>query len=106
EALLEIMREAGFCGVFIGIETPVEESLQEAQKTQNRGNLLDSVKTIQSYGMEVMAGFIVGFDNDPMDIFERQIDFIRRSAIPLAMVGLLNALPETQLWKRLEREGR
>jgi radical SAM superfamily enzyme YgiQ (UPF0313 family) len=106
EALLENMREAGFCRVFIGIETPVEESLQEAQKTQNRGNLLDSVKTIQSYGMEVMAGFIVGFDNDPMDIFERQIDFIRRSAIPLAMVGLLNALPDTQLWKRLEREGR
>jgi hypothetical protein len=53
-----------------------------------------------------MAGFIVGFDNDPVDIFERQIDFIRRSAIPLAMVGLLNALPDTQLWKRLEREGR
>jgi radical SAM superfamily enzyme YgiQ (UPF0313 family) len=68
--------------------------------------LLDSVKKIQSYGIEVMAGFIVGFDNDPDDIFERQIDFIRKSAIPLAMVGLLNALPDTQLWKRLEREGR
>jgi hypothetical protein len=53
-----------------------------------------------------MAGFIVGFDNDPEDIFERQIDFIRQSAIPLAMVGLLTALPDTQLWKRLEREGR
>lgn len=106
EALLASMREAGFHRVFIGIETPVEESLHEAQKSQNRGNLLDSVKKIQSYGMEVMAGFIVGFDNDPVDIFERQIDFIRRSAIPLAMVGLLNALPDTQLWKRLEREGR
>ena len=106
EALLESMREAGFRRVFIGIETPVEESLHEAQKSQNRGNLLDSVKVIQSYGIEVMAGFIVGFDNDPVDIFERQIDFIRRSAIPLAMVGLLNALPDTQLWKRLEREGR
>jgi radical SAM superfamily enzyme YgiQ (UPF0313 family) len=80
--------------------------LKEAQKSQNRGNLLESVKKIQSYGMEVMAGFIVGFDNDPEDIFERQIDFIRKSAIPLAMVGLLNALPDTQLWKRLEREGR
>src|SRR5260370_8868106 len=56
--------------------------------------------------MEVMAGFIVGYDNDPEDIFERLINFIRESAIPLAMVGLLNALPETQLWKRLEREGR
>ena len=106
EALLASMRDAGFRRVFIGIETPVEESLHEAQKSQNRGDLLNSVKTIQSYGMEVMAGFIVGFDNDPVDIFQRQIDFIRRSSIPLAMVGLLNALPDTQLWKRLEREGR
>jgi radical SAM superfamily enzyme YgiQ (UPF0313 family) len=106
EPLLENMREAGFRRVFLGIETPVKESLKEAQKSQNRGNLLDSVKRIQSYGMEVMAGFIVGFDNDPEDIFERQIDFIRKSAIPLAMVGLLNALPGTQLWNRLQREGR
>jgi radical SAM superfamily enzyme YgiQ (UPF0313 family) len=106
EPLLHSMREAGFSRVFLGIETPAEESLKEAQKSQNRGNLLDSVKKIQTYGMEVMAGFIVGFDNDPDDIFERQIDFIRKSAIPLAMVGLLNALPDTQLWKRLEREGR
>src|SRR5436190_13264813 len=106
EPLLANMREAGFRRVFLGIETPVEESLQEAQKAQNRGNLLESVEKIQSYGMEVMAGFIVGFDNDPIDIFERQIDFIRKSAIPLAMVGLLNALPDTQLWRRLEREGR
>jgi len=106
EPLLANMREAGFHRVFLGIETPVEESLHEAQKSQNRGNLLEQVRTIQRYGMEVMAGFIVGFDNDPEDIFERQIDFIRRSAIPLAMVGLLNALPDTQLWKRLDREGR
>src|SRR6266571_1811777 len=104
--LLRVMQRAGFRRVFLGIETPVEESLKEAQKSQNRGNLLGSVKKIQSYGMEVMGGFIVGFDNDPEDIFERQINFIRESAIPLAMVGLLNALPETQLWKRLEREGR
>src|SRR5204862_2969254 len=104
--VLNDMRTAGFRRVFVGIETPVEESLKEAQKSQNRGNLLESVKKIQSYGMEVMAGFIVGFDNDPDDIFERQIRFIRESAIPLAMVGLLNALPDTQLWKRLEREGR
>ena len=106
EPLLEDMHEAGFRRVFLGIETPVKESLKEAQKSQNRGDLLDSVKRIQSYGMEVMAGFIVGFDNDPEDIFERQIDFIRKSAIPLAMVGLLNALPGTQLWNRLHREGR
>ncbi|HEX7295764.1 MAG TPA: B12-binding domain-containing radical SAM protein, partial [Pyrinomonadaceae bacterium] len=106
QPLLEDMREAGFRRVFLGIETPVKESLKEAQKSQNRGDLLDSVKRIQSYGMEVMAGFIVGFDNDPEDIFERQIEFIRKSAIPLAMVGLLNALPGTQLWNRLDREGR
>ena len=106
EELLSDMQRAGFRRVFLGIETPVEESLKEAQKSQNRGNLLESVKKIQSYGMEVMAGFIVGFDNDPEDIFERQIDFIRESAIPLAMVGLLTALPDTQLWRRLEKEGR
>src|SRR5919109_1431586 len=106
DQLLVAMKEAGFRRVFLGIETPVEESLKEAQKTQNRGNLIDSVRKIQSRGMEVMAGFIVGFDHDPEDIFERQIEFIRESAIPLAMVGLLTALPDTQLWRRLEREGR
>src|SRR5258707_8956926 len=106
DALLKDMQRAGFYRVFLGIETPDAASLKEAQKTQNRGDLVESVKKIQSYGMEVMAGFIVGFDNDPEDIFERQINFIRKSAIPLAMVGLLNALPDTQLWRRLEREGR
>src|SRR5439155_19148727 len=104
--LLRVMQRAGFRRVFLGIETPVEESLKEAQKSQNRGNLLGSVKKIQGYGKEVMGGFIVGFDNDPEDIFERQINFIRGSAIPLAMVGLLTALPDTQLWRRLAREGR
>jgi hypothetical protein len=68
--------------------------------------MVDSVKKIQSYGMEVMGGFIVGFDSDPEDIFERQINFIRESAIPLAMVGILTALPDTQLWRRLKKEGR
>ena len=107
DALLEMMQRANFRRVFLGIETPVEESLKEAQKGQNtRRVLLESVRKIQSYGIEVMAGFIVGFDNDPEDIFERQINFIRESAIPLAMVGLLTALPDTQLWRRLEREGR
>ena len=107
DELLDGMRSAHFHRVFLGIETPVEASLKEAQKGQNmRRDLLDSVRKIQSYGMEVMAGFIVGFDNDPDDIFERQIEFIRESAIPLAMVGLLTALPDTQLWRRLDREGR
>ncbi|HSQ19460.1 MAG TPA: radical SAM protein [Blastocatellia bacterium] len=107
DKLLDLMRRAGFNRAFLGIETPVEESLKEAQKGQNmRRNLLDSVKKIQSYGIEVMAGFIVGFDNDPEDIFERMTHFIRESAIPLAMVGLLTALPNTQLWRRLSGEGR
>ncbi|QQS42502.1 MAG: B12-binding domain-containing radical SAM protein [Acidobacteriota bacterium] len=107
DELLSSMQDAGFKRVFLGIETPVEESLKEAQKGQNtRRDLLESVHKIQSYGMEVMAGFILGFDNDPDDIFDRQIDFIRESGIPLAMVGLLAALPDTQLWRRLEKEGR
>jgi radical SAM superfamily enzyme YgiQ (UPF0313 family) len=107
DTLLEMMKRANFRRVFLGIETPVEESLKEAHKGQNtRRDLLESVRKIQSYGMEVMAGFIVGFDSDPEDIFERQIKFISESGIPLAMVGLLTALPDTQLWRRLEQEGR
>ena len=107
DQLLDWMRRAGFNRAFLGIETPVEESLKEAQKGQNlRHDLLESVKKIQSYGIEVMAGFIVGFDNDPDDIFDRMTNFIKDSAIPLAMVGLLTALPNTQLWRRLKGEGR
>jgi radical SAM superfamily enzyme YgiQ (UPF0313 family) len=105
--LLQMMKDASFDRVFLGIETPAEESLKEAQKMQNtHRSLLESVRRIQSYGMEVMAGFIVGFDNDPEDIFQRQIDFIQESAIPLAMVGLLQAIPGTQLYRRLQKEGR
>src|SRR5215467_3041888 len=107
DALLTGMREAGFHRVFLGIETPVKASLVEAQKTQNtRGSLLAAVRKIQGYGIEVMAGFIGGFDSDPEDVFERQIKFIRQSAIPLAMVGILTALPDTGLWRRLQGEGR
>ncbi|MEE8200287.1 MAG: radical SAM protein [Candidatus Acidoferrales bacterium] len=105
--LLQQMKDAGFTRVFLGIETPVEASLREAQKLQNTNrSLLESVRRIQQYGMEVMAGFIVGFDNDPEDIFDRQVEFIRESAIPVAMVGLLLALPGTQLYRRLLKEGR
>jgi radical SAM superfamily enzyme YgiQ (UPF0313 family) len=105
--LLRLMREAHFTRVFLGIETPVVESLKETTKFQNlRKNLLESVRSIQARGIEVMAGFIVGFDNDPKDVFDRQIQFIREAAIPLSMVGLLNALPNTQLWRRLKAEGR
>ena len=105
--LLQMMHDAHFTSVFLGIETPVAESLKETTKFQNlRQDLLGSVRLIQSYGIEVMAGFIVGFDNDPPDVFERQIQFIKEAAIPLSMVGLLNALPNTQLWRRLQAEGR
>jgi radical SAM superfamily enzyme YgiQ (UPF0313 family) len=105
--LLQMMKDACFHRVFLGIETPVEASLKEAQKHQNmRRGLMESVHRIQNYGMEVMAGFIVGFDNDPEDIFDRQVEFIQESAIPLAMVGLLLALPGTQLYRRLMKEGR
>ncbi len=107
EEMLELMRAAHFTRVFLGIETPVAESLKETTKFQNlRKDLLESVRLIQAYGMEVMAGFIVGFDNDPPDVFDRQIEFIRQAAIPLSMVGLLTALPNTQLWRRLKAEGR
>jgi radical SAM superfamily enzyme YgiQ (UPF0313 family) len=107
DELLALMREANFTAVFQGIETPEEASLLETNKRQNtKRSLLASVGKIQSYGIQVMAGFIVGFDNDPADIFERQIAFIRDSAIPLAMVGRLTALPDTKLWKRLQQGGR
>jgi radical SAM superfamily enzyme YgiQ (UPF0313 family) len=105
--LLTLMKAAGFIRVFLGIETPIEASLKEAHKLQNtQRSLLDSVRCIQQYGIEVMAGFIVGFDSDPDDVFDRQVEFIEESAIPIAMVGLLQALPGTQLYRRLEREGR
>jgi len=105
--LLQLMKDARFNRVFLGIETPVEASLKEAHKLQNtRRSLMESVHRIQAYGMEVMAGFIVGFDNDPEDIFDRQVEFIQESGIPMAMVGLLLALPGTQLYRRLQKEGR
>lgn len=105
--LLQMMHDANFNSVFMGIETPVAESLKETTKFQNlRKDLLESVKLVQAYGIEVMAGFIVGFDHDPPDVFERQIQFIRDAAIPVSMVGLLSALPNTQLWRRLKAEGR
>lgn len=105
--LMHLMVNAGFSKVFVGIETPDELSLAECNKTQNHHrDLLKSVRIIQAAGMEVTAGFIVGFDNDQSSIFQRQIDFIQKSGIVTAMVGLLNAPRKTQLYKRLEKEGR
>ena len=105
--LMQLMKDAGFVSVFLGIETPDELGLIASNKLQNtRRSLLESVATIQSYGMQVMGGFILGFDTDREDIFDRMVDFIQKSGIPIAMVGLLQAMPGTQLFRRLWREGR
>ena len=93
--LLQLMKEAGFSTVFLGIETPDECSLIANHKLQNtRRDLLESVEPIQQYGIEVMGGFILGFDTDREDVFDRMVEFIQKSAIPVAMVGLLQAMPE------------
>ena len=107
EELMRMMVAAGFDKVFVGIETPDAGSLEECSKFQNTGrDLVAAVKKIQNHGMEVMGGFIVGFDNDQTTIFKNQIDFIQKSGIVTAMVGLLNAPPGTKLYKRLMRENR
>lgn len=105
--LMQMMVNAGFDAVFIGIETPNEESLAECGKYQNNNrDLVEHVKRIQRTGLQVQGGFIVGFDNDTPSIFQRQIDFIQQSGIVTAMVGLLQAPPGTRLYQRLQREGR
>jgi len=107
KALLAGMREAGFNQVFIGIETPSRACLAETGKTQNLNtDLHKAVHTIQRHGLEVMGGFILGFDSDSDDIFDRQIAFIQETGIVKAMIGLLNALPGTRLYHRLAAEGR
>lgn len=107
EELMRLMVDAGFDRVFIGIETPNEASLGECGKHQNTNrDLAASVRTLQNHGFEVQGGFIVGFDSDPQNIFERQINFIQQTGIVTAMVGLLNAPPGTKLHKRLKKENR
>jgi radical SAM superfamily enzyme YgiQ (UPF0313 family) len=107
QELMDMLVEAGFNTVFVGIETPDEDSLAECNKFQNRGrDLVESVKRIQRAGLEVQGGFIVGFDSDTPSIFQRQIDFIQRSGIVTAMVGLLQAPSGTKLYQRLRGEGR
>ena len=106
-ALLDGMVKANFWRVFIGIESPSAESLKETKKFQNlRRDLLDSIRFIQQHGLWVMGGFIVGFDSDPLDIFDRQIEFVQRAAIPWAMTGILQAPPTTPLHERMKKEGR
>jgi len=105
--LLAGMRDAGFSEVFIGIETPSTKSLEEGGKRQNlRVDMEKAIQKIHQFGIGVMAGFILGFDNDTEEIFDRQISFIQRNGIPKAMVGLLTALPGTKLYERLCCEGR
>ena len=107
EELMQLMVEAGFHTVFVGIETPNEESLVECNKSQNQNrDLVASVKKIQNHGLEVQGGFIVGFDSDPISIFKSQISFIQKSGIVTAMVGLLNAPVGTRLHQRLKEENR
>ena len=102
-----MMVKAGFTTVFVGIETPDTDSLEECGKLQNKNrDLVESVKLIQNMGLEVQGGFIVGFDSDKASIFQRQIEFIQKSGIVTAMVGLLTALPRTRLYKRLQDTGR
>ena len=107
QELLDMMVQAGFDQLFIGIETTEEASLIECNKVQNyKRDLMQSVKIIQSAGIEVTAGFIVGFDNDSPSVFQQMIEFIQHSGIITAMVGLLNAPRKTKLYERLEKEGR
>ncbi len=107
EALMDLMVQAGFKSVFVGIETPDDVCLEECRKSQNRGrNLIESVKSLQRAGLQVMGGFIVGFDSDTESIFQRQIDFIQKSGIVTAMVGLLQAPYGTKLYQRMAEEGR
>jgi len=107
QELLDLMFEAGFDTVFIGVETPDNESLAECNKKQNqRRDLVEDIKHIQRSGLQVQGGFIVGFDSDTPSIFQRQIEFIQKSGIVTAMVGLLQAPIGTRLYERLMKEGR
>ncbi|MBN1452053.1 MAG: B12-binding domain-containing radical SAM protein [Anaerolineales bacterium] len=105
--LVHLMTQAGFDTVFVGIETPNEDSLTECSKNQNKGrDLVESVKRLQRAGLQVQGGFIVGFDNDPPSIFQQQVDFIQKSGIVTAMVGLLQAPLGTRLYERMRQENR
>jgi radical SAM superfamily enzyme YgiQ (UPF0313 family) len=107
EELMNMMAEAGFNMVFIGVETPADESLAECNKKQNRRrDMLEDIRRIQHSGMQVQGGFIIGFDSDTPLIFQRQIEFIQKSGIVTAMVGLLQAPIGTRLYERLKLEGR
>jgi radical SAM superfamily enzyme YgiQ (UPF0313 family) len=105
--LMSLMVEAGFTQVFIGIETPDNTALEACGKQHNTSrDMLENIRKIQQAGMEVQGGFIVGFDSDTPSIFQKQIEFIQKSGIVTAMVGILQALPGTRLYERMQKEGR
>lgn len=105
--LLELMREAYFCTVFCGVETPEPEALRAISKDQNLTMpMLEAIQTLNRYGMEVVSGIIIGFDTDTPETGDRILEFIERSQIPMLTINLLYALPKTPLWRRLEAEGR
>jgi radical SAM superfamily enzyme YgiQ (UPF0313 family) len=107
DELMRLMVDAGFDAVFVGIESPNAGSLDECGKRANQGrDMIASIRKMQQFGLEVLGGFIVGFDNDPPEIFDRMISFIQDSSVVTAMVGMLNALPSTKLHRRLGKEGR
>jgi radical SAM superfamily enzyme YgiQ (UPF0313 family) len=107
DALVDAMVAAGFTAVFLGIETPNPEALRESGKIQNlAGDAMQRIHRLLDRGLDVWGGFILGFDSDGPDIFDRMIEFVQKAGIPYAMVGLLGALPGTQLFRRLQRERR
>lgn len=107
EELMNLMAEAGFDSVFVGIETVDEDSLVECKKVQNTNcDLIECVKRIQRHGLQVQGGFILGFDSDKPGIFSKMISFIQESGIVTAMVGMLNAPKGTKLFERMEKAGR
>lgn len=107
DKLLELLADAGFVNVFIGIESPNKESLRESNKFHNyHTNLIEDCRKIQSYGIGIIASMIVGFDHDDLDIFDQQFEFLQEACIPVSLIGILKARPGTRLWTRLLREGR
>lgn len=107
EELMQLMSAANFFKVFLGLETPISDSLKECGKLQNtKDDMAAAVRIIHNHGMQVMGGFIVGFDSDPADIFKRQMNFIKKLNVVVAMIGLLTALPGTRLYRRLKEENR
>ncbi len=104
---LGLMRDAGFFAVFVGIESPDPDVLIATQKKQNtKRDIAACINVIQSYGMFVAGGFIIGFDDEGDQVDLGLIELIEEASIPISMVGLLYALPNTQLTRRLAREGR